>query len=109
MRSAASLGVRARTSATKSESVTSISCPTAETTGIRGAVSRRAHSFFVDPPQFSKAPPAATDNQYVDWLRQAIRHGDALGDLFGRPSSLHPRGNDQHVHAPPSTPQHFQE
>ena len=35
--SAASLGVSARTSATKSDSVTSISCPTAETTGIREA------------------------------------------------------------------------
>ena len=64
--SAASLGVSARTSAARSESVTSISWPTAEMTGIREAAIARTTGFLVERPKVFQAAAAAGDDQAVD-------------------------------------------
>ncbi len=55
--SAASLGVRARTSAARSASVTSISWPTAETTGIREAQIARTTTSSLKAHRSSRLPP----------------------------------------------------
>ncbi len=56
-RSAASLGVRARTSAARSASVTSISWPTAETVGIRDAAIARTTASSLNDHRSSRLPP----------------------------------------------------
>ena len=55
--SPASVGVKARTSATKSDKVTSISCPTAETTGIREAKIARTTGSSLKHHRSSILPP----------------------------------------------------
>ena len=64
--SAASLGVSARTSAARSESVTSISCPTAEMTGNPRGGDRPHHRLLVERPEVLHAAAAAGDDQAVD-------------------------------------------
>ena len=55
--SAASEGVKARTSAARSHRVTSISCPTADTTGMREATTARTTSSSLKAQRSSIEPP----------------------------------------------------
>ena len=57
MISAAALGVAARTSATKSAIVKSISCPTAETTGTTDSKIARATASSLNAHKSSSDPP----------------------------------------------------
>ena len=69
--SAASLGVRARTSAARSDSVTSISCPTAETTGIREAAIARTTGSSLNAQRSSMLPPPrVTTRQSIGVVRR---------------------------------------
>ena len=65
-RSAASLGVRARTSATRSAMVRSSSWPTPVTTGMREAKDGVGDDLLVERPQVFEAAAAAADDEHVE-------------------------------------------
>ncbi len=108
-RAAASLGVRARTSAARSASVTSISCPTPETTGIRNAQIARTTTSSLNAQRSSKLPPPrVTTRQSIGTVSRLTR-ADSGGDFLGGPVALNAARDDQHVHPGEAAPQDLQE
>ena len=101
-RSAAAVGVGARKSATRSMMVQSVSCPTAEISGMVLAATARATISSLKPHRSSRLPPPratmirsgrgteAADDQPVEAV-------DGGGDLDGAGLALHPHRPDQHM------------
>ena len=77
---AAPVGVGARTSATKSQIVKSVSCPTPETTGKTRVEHRTRDDLLVECPQILERAAAAADDQHVD-IGVRVRAPDRCGDL----------------------------
>ena len=63
--SAAAVGVGARRSEAKSISVTSVSCPTAEMSGIMLLGRRAHHDFLVERPQILERAAAPRDDEEI--------------------------------------------
>ncbi|MGC4003544.1 MAG: hypothetical protein QM811_10575 [Pirellulales bacterium] len=84
MRSAASLGVNARTSAAKSARVTSISCPIAETTGMFAATIARITASSLNDHRSSLLPPprttTSTSNSGVNVFAERIAVAISVAD-----------------------------
>ena len=96
--SAAAEGVGARRSATKSAMVTSVSCPTAETTGTEQAAMARATASVVERPQvFQRAAAAAPQSPGPP--RRAAEVLDAAAHFLHRAFALHQRGKEADVQA----------
>ena len=98
--SPAALGVGARKSATKSAIVKSISCPTAETTGISEAAIARAKISSLNSHRSSALPPPRQTT--ITSTRGKCCNLDSTPhrrrDLLRRASSLHAHGTDHHTH-----------
>ena len=98
---AAPVGVGARTSATKSQIVKSVSCPTPDTTGSADSNTARRDHLFVERPQILDRTAAAPDDQHVhlgtvvgrayrprDFRRRALAlHGGRVNDDAALPAS----------------------
>ena len=87
----------ARTSAARSESVTSISWPTAETTGSRLGGDRTDDDLFVERPQVFEAAAAAANDQHIDGaigFGQPVRGRNARGDFSRCAVALNASRND---------------
>ncbi len=106
--SAAALGVGARTSATKSLKVQSISCPTAEMTGICRAGDGPHHDFLVEAPQILETAAAAPHDQHIE-PAAPVQQIDGRGDFFGRARPLHPYRRQHHVQIGESAVQYLQD
>ena len=88
--SAAAVGVGARTSATKSAMVKSVSCP-ARYHRHRAGRHRARHHLFVERPQVFDAAAATAQDQHVA-LGPAAGQFEHGGDLLGRSRALHRHG-----------------
>ena len=80
--SAAADGVGARTSAAKSESVTSASCPTPQTTGTECADDRPNHGLVVERPEVLERPAAAGQDRHGRRLVGSTRGDASVGIAF---------------------------
>ena len=85
---AASVGVEARTSATRSSSGWSCSWPIAETTGVRAAVHGADQSLVGERQQVLDRAAAAGHHDDVD-VGVAVEPAERLHHLAGRPLALH--------------------
>ena len=94
--SAAADGVGARTSATKSAIVTSVSWPTAEMTGTGARAMARATISSLNAQRSSIEPPPRADDDHVD-ARHAADLPQAAGDFERRLLALHARRADHEV------------
>ena len=99
--SAAAVGVGARLSAAKSISVMSVSCPTAEMSGIMlSAAARTTTSSLNAQRSSSEPPPRATmmisGLRHRMLCRQRVEAADRAGHLLGRAVALH--ANRPHHH-----------
>ena len=105
--SAAADGVGARTSATKSAIVTSVSWPTAEITGTGDARDRARDDFLVERPEIFDRSAAAADDDDVD-ARHARRSArSAARDVRRRALALHARRADDEVRVGVAPAQHL--
>ncbi len=100
--SAAAVGVGARRSAAKSISVTSVSWPTAEISGIMlAAAARTTISSLNDHRSSSEPPPRATMMRSgrggAPPAFERVEARDGGGDLGGRAFALHLHRPEQHV------------
>ena len=106
--SPASLGVRARRSAARSARVTSISWPTAETTGRREPAMARATISSLNAQRSSADPPPR-----ATMIRSAPGHPvgqrDGGGDLGAGSRTLHAGGRDQDLGRRPAPAGHLEQ
>ncbi len=100
---AASVGVDARTSATRSSSGESGSWPMADTTGVRTEDTARISAFVGERQQVLDRAAAAGHDDHVD-VRVAVEPLDGLHHLCGRPGPLHRRMRDLEHHGGPASP-----
>ena len=104
-RSAASLGVSARTSATRSAQRDIDLVPDGGHRRNLRCRDRSHDRLFVERPQIFQAAAAAADDEHIGRRRKPIRQPNAGHNFLRRAVALHASRNDQHIHAPPPPPQ----
>ena len=102
------MGVGARASATKSQIVKSVSCPTPETTGSADACTAARDDLLVERPQVLDRPAAARDDQHVDFGAR-VGDADGLGDLGRGAGALHGGRIEDHARGGPAPAQRGQD
>ena len=105
--SAAADGVGARTSATKSAIVTSVSWPTAEMTGTGDARDRARDDLLVERPEILDRSAAAADDDDVDAGHACDRRAAPRAISRRRALALHARRADHEVRVRVAPPQHL--
>ena len=95
--SAAAEGVEARTSATKSAMVKSVSWPTPEITGISRGGDSAGNDFLVEGPEIFERAAATGDDQDVNRLL-AVEELHGTDDFCGGAISLHANGIKSELH-----------
>ena len=98
---AAAVGVGARTSATKSQIVKSVSWPTPDTTGSADSNTARATGLLVERPQVLDRAAAARDDQHID-LGALVGDADRARDLGCGLRALHGRRIDHDAQRGPA-------